>query len=490
MRLVFLYLCLFFVSANVGAQITEPHVPETVDSLREESRDVVLTFDDYYYLVLTNHPLVRQAYLLEDFALEELRLARGNFDPKLRFNWMGKDFKDTEYYNLLDATVKIPTWFPVDPVIGFERNRGQYLNPENFISESTSNQQLYAGVSLPVGRGLFIDNRRAMVKQARLFVELNKAQQISAVNKVLLQAAKDYWDWYFAHRNYILMEQSIDLASDIFTRTKLAYEFGEVAAIDTVQAKIVLLNRQAAFQRANMEKAQAMLTVSNHLWDESGRPLELLENIIPGEAVHYEPESEMLQSLLTLAMENHPEIRKLEVKGDQLEVDRKLASENLKPRLNLNYYWLDQPLDTQGDWTGFGFETNYKFGVDFEFPLFLRKERGKLNQTRLKQQENAFQTDFKTWEILNEVNSEFAVLVNTDLLIDQQESMVENYQLLLQAEQLNLANGESDLFRINIQLDKLIDSETKLLKLRSTYQKSLATLYWQAGLANLALPAN
>jgi outer membrane protein TolC len=189
-------------------------------------------------------------------------------------------------------------------------------------------------------------------------------------------------------------------------------------------------------------------------------------------------------------MENHPDIRKLEVKGEQLEVDRKLAAENLKPRLNLNYYWLDQPLDTQGDWTGLGFETNYKFGIDFEFPLFLRKERGKLNQTRLKQQENAFKTDFRTWEILNEVNSEYAVLVNTDLLIDQQAAMVENYQLILQAEQLNLENGESDLFKINIQLDKLIESETKLLKLRSTYQKSLATLYWQAGLANLVLPSN
>ena len=88
------------------------------------------------------------------------------------------------------------------------------------------------------------------------------------------------------------------------------------------------------------------------------------------------------------------------------------------------------------------------------------------------------------------MNSEYVVLVNTDLLIDQQESMVENYQLILQAEQLNLENGESDLFKINIQLDKLIESETKLLKLRATYQKSLATLYWQAGLANLALPAN
>lgn len=482
-------LVMLFLLGMVKTYGQDPRVPETVDSLRVD-QTLSLTFDDYYYLVLTNHPLVRQAYLLEDFAVEQLRLARGSFDPTLQFNWDVKDFKETEYFNLLDASLKIPVWFPLDPVVGFERNRGSFLNPENFISEGSNNQQIYAGVSLPIGRGLFIDERRALVKEAELFRDLNEAEQLSRVNKILLKAAKDYWDWYFAYQNYELMERSIDLAADIFRRTNLAFSYGEVAAIDTVQAKISLLNRQTDFQRAIQERDQAMLQMAIHLWDESGRPLELRENVkpVPGEELNVSPD--LLESLLVLAQENHPDLRKLEAKAGQLEVQRRLAAENLKPRLNLNYYFLDQPLAPQGDWTGFGFESNYKFGVDFEFPLFLRKQRGKLNQTVLKQTENALQTDYKTWEIINQVNRQYVSAINTRELIRQQSDLVDNYRILLSAEQLNLTNGESDLFKINIQLNKLIESETKLLKERSRYQKTLATLFWEAGLSNLRLPVN
>ena len=55
------------------------------------------------------------------------------------------------------------------------------------------------------------------------------------------------------------------------------------------------------------------------------------------------------------------------------------------------------------------------------------------------------------------------------------------------AEILNLENGESDLFKINVQQEKLIVSQTKLLKLKAEYEKLKATLYWAAGVRNLAI---
>ncbi|MEJ2005090.1 MAG: TolC family protein, partial [Cyclobacteriaceae bacterium] len=202
----------------------------------------ILKFDDFYSLVLSYHPVVRQAELLADEAQQQIRFARGAFDPKFQGTWNRKHFNEKEYYNLLDVSVKIPVWFPVNPEVGVMRNAGEYLNPENFIADDTRHRQFYAGVSIPVGRGLFIDQRRATVRQALIFQEMAEAEQIKQVNKILLQAAKDYWDWYFAYNNYLLMEQNIAIAQDIFDRTKLAFEFGEAAVIDTVQAKITLLN--------------------------------------------------------------------------------------------------------------------------------------------------------------------------------------------------------------------------------------------------------
>ncbi len=453
----------------------------------EQDTTTVFKFDEFYALVLSNHPVVKQAELLPQQAAQEIRLARGSFDPKLEGSWSFKDFDETEYYNILDVSLKIPLWFPVDPKVGVERNRGTYLNRERTISDATNNRQIYAGVSVPIGQGLFIDQRRATVRQARLMQDMAEADQIKEINKILLTAAKDYWEWYYAYNNYVLMQQSITIAQDIYDRTKMAFDYGEAAAMDTVQARITLLQRITALQQANIDRIRASLALSVHLWDLNGAPLDLEDNVRPEELPLTDFRRDVLNQLVELARQNHPEIRKIDLKNRSLLVDRDLARENLKPRLDFNYYLLDQPFDPQGEQNNFMISDNYKLGVDFAFPIFLRKERAKLNQTRLKLTDNRFERDFVEREIINSINGQFNAVLTTAEILRQQQEMVNNYQLILDAERLNLENGESDLFEINVQIEKLIESQSKLLKLRSTYQKDIATLYWAAGIENLGL---
>ncbi|MCA6074735.1 TolC family protein [Fulvivirga sedimenti] len=445
----------------------------------------ILKFDDFYAVVLAYHPIVQQANLLTDQAIQEVRLARGAFDPKLQGSWNQKRFSDTEYYNLLDVSLKIPVWFPVNPEVGFMQNRGAYLNPENFISDATNNQQLYAGVSVPIGQGLFIDQRRATVRQALIFQDMAEAEQIKEINKVLLTAAKDYWEWYYAYNNYILMQQNIAITQDIFNRTKMGFEYGEVAAIDTIQAKITLLNRITDFQQANIDRIKAALSLSNHLWSPEGLPLELKDYIRPEALPVTELGDSVLLDLVTLARANHPELQKLRLKNEALIVERSLARENLKPRIDLKYQFLDQPFTPEGENNGWTFDNNYRVGIDFAFPIFLRKERAKIGQTNLKIRDNNLEQDFVEREIVNEINAQYTAVVNTGAILTQLDQMVTSYQQILAAERINLENGESDLFKINIQLEKLIEAQTKLLKLRADYQKSVATLYWSAGIQNL-----
>ncbi len=455
------------------------HAQDTADSTS------VLKFDDFYSLVLAFHPVVKQAELLNEEARQQIRLARGAFDPKFQGTWNRKHFNEKEYYNLLDLSVKIPVWFPVNPEVGVMRNTGDYLNPENFIADETRNRQYYAGVSVPVGRGLFIDQRRATVRQALIFQEMAEAEQVKQVNKILLEAAKDYWDWYFAYNNYQLMEQNIAIAQDIFDRTKLAFEFGEAAVIDTVQAKITLLTRITDFQQANIERVRAALTLSNHLWSPYGEPLELEDYVRPEElAVRGFPD-DLLRQLVEMARANHPELQKLRLKNESLVVERSLARENLKPRIDLKYHLLNQPVAPEGWNQDFTWRDNYRVGVDVEFPIFLRKERGKLGLTNVKIRDNSLQQDFTERQIINDINAQYIEVVNTGQILAQQDAMVGSYQRLIEAERINLENGESDLFKINIQIEKLINSQTKLLKLRSAYQKAIARLYWSAGIQNL-----
>jgi len=445
----------------------------------------VLSFDAFYELVLQNHPLARQAALLTQQAAQEVRLARGGFDPKIGFNWSRKDFNDTEYYNKIKAGLKVPTWLGISAEAGVSDNQGQYLNPESYISDKTDNQQYYAGISVPIGQGLFIDQRRAALSQAKIFTKMAEAEQISALNKLLLKAASDYWEWQAAFNNFQVMQQSVVLARAIFEQTLVSFEYGEVAAIDTVQAKTSWLSRQSDLTNAKIAYAKASLQLSTHLWNDEGQPVELGENLKPESRNVANVGSDEFDQLMKLAIANHPDLNKIRLKGDYLQVENRLARERLKPQLDLKYTWLDQPLTPQGNWEGLALSDNYKLGVDFSFPLFLRKERAKVSQTRLKLVDNSLEQDYKEREIINQLSAYYAELINTAQLIEQQTAMVANYERIVEAERLNLANGESDIFKLNAQIDKLFESQQKRNKSMAAYQKVLAYLYWAAGIENL-----
>lgn len=455
-------------------------LPDSISSFSIES---------FYTSILEAHPIVKQTRLLNEVAKQEIRLARGSFDPKIESRWSTKEFNDKDYYNKWIASFTVPTWFPIDPKIGIEHNSGAYIDPENSVPDADSNQQIFSAVSVPIGRGLFTDERRTALKQAKLFTKMAEAEQVKLINKILLDAAKDYWQWYYFFYNYRLLSQNSVIAMEIFRRVKLDASLGEASAIDTVQAKITLQQRIVERQESYMEFINAGIKISNYLWDTQGNPLQLSPNVAPllvrddGQML----ETQTLQYLTSLAKENHPDLVKLTVKLSQLEVDRKLAVEYLKPKLDLSYNFLNQPIRPNSEFQSFTFLNNYKFGLDFSMPILIRKERSKLEQTKIKIRSTGYERTQTEREIINQINSVYNQIVNTSIILDQQNAVAHNYERLLKAELLNLENGESDLFKINVQQEKLIQSQSKVLKLKAEYEKLKATLYWAAGIRNLSL---
>lgn len=476
-----LILLLFFAGAN-ALQAQQIKVKSIEQILIENDSLAHFAIEDFAALVIANHPIVRQAQMMTDNALEEVRLAKGAFDPKLSAAWDVKQFKGKEYFNKLQSELKIPTWFPVDPKIAFNRASGEFLNPENTIPEADDFMQLTAGVSLPIGKGLFIDQRRADVKQAQLFTEITEAERVKMINKVLLNATKVYWDWYFQYYNFRLVEASLEISEEVYRRVKVDYEFGEAAVIDTVQAAITYQNRFSDKQEALINYKRATLMISNYLWSEQFVPLELAPNMVPELEVNALFEEEVsLDSLVRQALSMHPDLRKLDLKLGQLDIDKRLAKENLKPRIDLNYNFINAPINPSGESLGLSFNDNYKFGVAFEFPLFLRKERAKLRQTNIKIDQTSFEQDLRQQQIVNDIEAAYFDLFNSQQMIEVIENAVNNYKILLEAELLNLDLGESEFFKINFQQDKLLEAQVKLLKLVAKVEKQRAELYWAAG---------
>ncbi|ANQ52504.1 TolC family protein [Flammeovirga sp. MY04] len=434
----------------------------------------IITLADLYELVMLYHPVYQQADLLSEQARMQVRLGRGSFDPKLESKYDQKVFKNKEYYQKWNSYAKVPLWAG-NLNVGYERNQGSYLNPEN--DTDSGNGLMYIGLELPVLKGLLMDERRASLKKGFAMQQMTEAEQIKVINKLVLQIAKDYWSWYFAYHQFRLAETGFELATFRKESVDERIKQGDLAAVDGVEAQITIQQREINLKMAELDLQKAKLILSNHLWNENNEPLEIMDDIQPEEmGVEALPN---LEDLTNQALVGHPDLISLQAKTTVLNLDQRLARESVKPELNLKYNYLGT---TASSWE-YGLEENYKFGATFSMPLFLRKERAKLQMSKLKVQDIEFKMTMKRRELSNDIQKAFLMVENYVELTDMQQEMSENYEILLQGETDKFNAGESSVFYMNVREGKLIEAQTKLYKMKSEYAKSMAELNWTAGVS-------
>ena len=438
-------------------------------------------YEDFKNLVLKNHPTVKQANLFPRDAEAEIMQAKGAFDLKLTSYFDRKSFKGIDYYNRWDNILKIPTWPGVDFKLGYERNTGKYLLQEE------SSQLLVAGLSVPIGQGLIIDARRNTLKQARLGRNYAEAERQKLINSTIFYATKSYWDWWFSYQQLQLIQEGYDLADKRFIATRERARVGEQATIDSVEAKITLQDREVALQQAIIELQNYRLALSNYLWSTYETPLELPEGAAPPVAPIRKVDETTLLALINQAKLQHPEIQKLNVKMDQLQIEERFRKEMLKPVFNANFNFIADGFvskPTSNFENSFSLN-NHKLGFEFAMPLFLRKERGKLQQVRIKQQSTGLDLNLARREIMNDVYAAYNEVRNFEKQLKIQQDATQNQEILVRAEQRKFDIGESTLFLINTRESKLIEMRTKIELLKSKYEKALANLAYMAGLTEL-----
>lgn len=432
----------------------------------------------FFEAVARFHPLVRQANLFNTLAEKELQMNRGQFDPKLGAAFNRKSFDGKDYYNLFNPELKVPTWPGLDIKAGFERNVGTNISSER---ETPQTGLQYLGFGLPLGQGLFTDVRRTTLKQAKIGLQLADAERQSEINKVLFTAAKDYWDWFFFHRQLQWAQMAYRFANERYLAVRQRVTIGEEAPIDSVEARIFQQDRAIFLIQSQVEEQNSRLQISNYLWLDDGNPVELPQGAKPEIGLKgLQPISDSsLEQMKQLAMARHPTILKINSKLGQLDLEQRLAKEMLKPRLNVHYSWLSRT--DNSIWATQSIDRNYKLGADFDIPLFLRKERGKFGMVKTKLLQGKLELLQIQRDIRLEIQTNMNELKTLELLLDAQNQMVENYKKLREGELKKFNNGESSLFLINAREQKLIESQIKADLLIAKYQKARAGVQFAAG---------
>ena len=451
--------------------------------LYAQSDTLLLSYREYLGYVKEYHPVAKQAELVLSNAEAELLKARGGFDPKIEVDYDQKQFKGSEYYDLLNATFKIPTWYGIELKAGFEENEGVFLNPERTVPE---NGLYNAGLSVSVAQGLLIDERRAMLRQAKLFVEQSKQEQTLLVNELLYKASEAYFDWLQAYKKLLLQREFLGNAEQRFRGVRASALIGDKAIIDTVEANIPVQNRSLLLEQARIELNNKRLTLSNYLWIANNVPMEIRPDVIP----EIDLEMTLAQTLGVSPMNveafdlsNHPKLLSLQYKGEALEVDRQFKANNLLPRIDLEF----NALSTTPDRTETFNSNDYKFGVNASFPLFLRKERGALRMAKFKIQDNAFEQELAQVSIANKVNALQQELSSLRTQININDNMVDSYTQMLAAEIRKFELGESSVFLVNSREQKLVEARVKQIKLEQKYYSGFAKLFQALGITEIDL---
>lgn len=431
----------------------------------------VLIFEDYLVEVLSTHPLAKAAAIQPELASAYIQKARGEFDPKLMGGYDRKLFKEVEYYELWDAKIKIPTQAGLSILGAYELNEGEFLNAERSVPETG----LWKfGLEAQLAEGLWLDKRRAGLKQAKIYYEASLMEQQSMLNELLLLAAEAYWNWFNAFYAEWLNRQVMELSRQRLQDVKSLAELGNIPMVDTLEASLQLDQRSLDWLQSRLEKQQSELELALYLWTEDGAALAIRPDVRPISPNAELPDARAYQDEdFNALLARNPTLRKFDFEIAGLEVEQTLRRQALLPQLNVQYWWINDlqqfgPVEQSFD--------QYVLGVQFEMPLFLRKERAELRLNQFMLQGTQLNQQFKFTQYLNAANN----FLQQGIWYSDQTSIYRNMvvkrKLLLDAENELFLLGSSSLFLLNQRESKWRASQTKLLKLLSTQAKTTAKL--------------
>lgn len=449
-------------------------------SLSQDNQRITMSQDDFFEIVRKHHPVARQAELRLKSGEADVLRAKGGFDPEVFAYLRQKYFDDERYYSMGETGLVIPTEIGVDIVGGFTNNLGNYVNPE-FSNPAVG--LWFGGLSIPIGRGLFIDRRRAELKKARIFRDITETEYNLLLNDLLYEAGTVYWDWAYSYNIAQIYEEGFKLANERLDAVKRDAELGDRPFIDTLETAIFLQNISVSRMEARVNYINKSIELSTYLWSEGIVPLELDENIIPSE---FDQEISLdintLKENINSLIENHPKISQIQFKRDGFEVERDLNLEFLKPNLNIKYNALNQantmnPIENYNN-------NNYTWALEFNMPLFLRESRGNLELSELKIQETELELNRTKVELNYLVNSSINEWENSNDMIEVFTKTVNDYRTLLEAEQRLFRGGESSIFMVNSREINLINSQIKLVDLLTKNKFLILKSYYSLGLLN------
>lgn len=464
---IFCFGCFFFCfSATIAAQ----------------ERGQLLSLEEYLQAVLRHHPTSLRAALLRSEAAAVRTLAGGSFDPLLFADYETKNFKGSEYWRIGEGGLLLPTMGGLEFSAGYRWASGEYLNSE---FELPARGQAFAGLKANLLQGLLTDERRTALNKAKLLEQWNEVEIAAIQNDLIYDASLAYIQWSYYQVQKEIISDGLVLAADRLDQTRQGFLSGELPALDTLETFILLQERQTELAKVEAELVYARTLANQFLWNEQTS----LEDLYPSSkpisttALQLAPAFDASGNI-----ENNPDLRAYDFKLQDIALERRLKAQKQLPKLSLKYELLADVFDftpgaAPGETLGVGdfLLQDNKFGINFSMPIFMRQARGDLQLNEIKRQQTELDRKQKSGELALKLAQYEAQIQLQQEQLDVSSNMVNNYQRLLEAEQIKFNLGESSVFLLNTRESKLLNARLKLAKIEADLAKARASRRYVLG---------
>lgn len=445
-----------------------------------QSQDTIkLSYREFRNNILDHHPLSKQAKNTREYGNFQLKAARGSYDPQIQGNFDQKNLKQVNYYTEFYGEIKQPLFTQQYIKAGYNFGSGAYLNPELF---TPVNGQPFLGVELGLLQGLTLDKRRAEVLKAKEYVNYYNAESQILVNDLVLSTSETYFSLLLNHQQQSLNSLFLALAKDRLSAIASQVAVGEKAAVDTIEAAILLQTRLLDYQSSHLEGLKLQNEVALNF---------NAEHQLPGPRQVFVPENDLdyyflffktrFGSLLSDTNFPNPVLKKMNAFQNILEVEKRWKREQIKPSLNVSYNFLPTYYNSLPALSAL----NCKWGFTLNFPLLLRHQRNQFKMAQINADINSLNTAFKA----NDISIKTGTLEQSYVLLMDQlkntERTLTYSRALLNAEKEKFNIGESSLFLLNTREAKLLETELKYATLKYKFiHLCLQLLHVRGALAN------
>ncbi len=430
-----------------------------------------LRLDRVLASVTNQYPPMLAALIERDVAEGRLRSAAGAFD----FTVFSKLFGTPQGYyesGTWDTGFEQFTGIWGSTVFGGYRiTRGEVL-PDYDSTRTQRDGEARIGFRLPLLRDGSIDRRRANIYKAELGRQLVdpliQRQQLDFVRA----ASVAYYNWLAAGERWRIAEELLRVARDRAAGLTNQAEAGLIPRIMLTDNQRLVVARELGTVRARRGFEGAALTLSLFLRDENDAPMVAGRDRLPAGFPEVEPpDVSRLPADLLQAETRRPEIARFRLSADRLEVDRRLAKNQLLPSLDVGAK-LSQDLgrDIYKDKGEFEVQA----GLELKVPLQRREAKGRLAEVEAQLAQLTNQRSFALDRIRTEVNDVYSALGAAYEQIRQAELNVELARLLEAAEREKVNQGAADLLALQIREQATFDAQSSAISATFEYFRAKA----------------